>query len=73
MDAGEVDRILKTVREHWDNHIIGTHWEGCEAAHYSCMILKLASCIESLLRGEFICRKCGIRKNAEHDPTDSEF
>lgn len=26
--------------------------------------------IEELQRGEFICKKCGLRKDGEHEPAD---
>lgn len=31
------------------------------------LIQRLAQRIKELERGEYICRKCGLRKDAEHD------
>ncbi|MDP1586618.1 MAG: hypothetical protein Q8M07_02645 [Prosthecobacter sp.] len=41
----------------WD-----THYEDLQ---YLC--IGMATHIEKLQRGEFICKKCGLRKDSEHD------
>lgn len=43
-------------------HVVGVHFEDLQ---YLC--LALASYIDKLKRGEFICQKCGLRKDGEHD------
>lgn len=39
--------------------------EGSQGWRVVCMLL--ADEVRKLRKGEFICQKCGIRKNGEHD------
>lgn len=48
-------------------HSTGTNYEDLQ---YLC--LGMAAEIDKLRRGEFICRKCGLRKNSEH-PIKHDF
>jgi hypothetical protein len=43
-------------------HSMGVTFEELEA-----LCLGMASHIDKLRRGEFICQKCGLRKDGDHD------
>lgn len=64
--AGEIERLLREVAE---------LKAGLEASDTLVESLRLdaeqasARCAE-LERGEFICKQCGLRKDAEHEPAD---
>jgi hypothetical protein len=48
-------------------HSMGVHFEELQA-----LCLGMADHIDKLLRGEFICQRCGLRKDSERS-TKHEF
>jgi len=56
------------LRAAWVDDRIGTHWEGCETAHYGCAILALLDTVAELRaqRGTLICE--GSTTNPQWTP-----
>lgn len=66
MDILEQARGWQQMKQYIALQLAGSH-EANQALADSKKIGALADEIERLRRGEFICRKCGLRKDADHD------
>ena len=70
---GFYESAAKRVQEHTDNGAYEQREEMYKAIRKVCSLLGMSMAENAALRrGEFICQRCSLRKDSEHD-TKHEF